>query len=378
MDLTDLYLYRQALMILILSIYLTVFSYLFLYYIRLIDSLLSTRNNYSIDDLIGIVNRHFRWLNRIIVFVNRHINRINRYISFVERHIRTIFFIFFIVLTSITFYFYCYNFDVGVFNDLNHTLVIVFIIDNFLIILLAYYSRYGRVRHSRRMLLKKTSILTVITISFFVIPTILINGYYYWSPKDADPDWQVYTREFTLNNHTYNVSVKADNYIATRHGFFIDSPLVFVVYDGYIKFNKGELSNSSTIDLVINPMPYPYDINTGYELKTLTKMKTKKYNASIYNLSYPSEPTLFAYTYSGIKDISYVLVINGSEYIPIVDIQRMEIEKGHIKAQFDFSKVVIILSIWAIYLVLIYPIGRLVDWFLSAQPSDDRDDISYT
>lgn len=138
--------------------------------------------------------------------------------------------------------------DFGVFNESKISIFLLFIIFNLFFNMLVYF---GKSRLRKRELAKSICYISIIFI--FSIATVFTAACIYFPAADNKPDWTAFDTNYA--NNTYNVTVKVDVETSTYHGFFIDSPLSFVIYDGFVRFNTGEVSNNSTVQLKINFMP---------------------------------------------------------------------------------------------------------------------------
>jgi len=194
---------------------------------------------------------------------------------------------------------------------------------------------------------------------------------------DNKPDWTAFDTNYA--NNTYNVTVQVDVETSTYHGFFIDSPLSFVIYDGFVRFNKGEVSNNSTIQLKINFMPHAYNKRMGKEIGTLTILNTRpnKNSNNTYDIILPENPWIIKYSYSGSKVLISTLLVDGIEVAKVLEKELVYIEKGHVKVQFDFTRSTYILTIWIIFLAFCPIVDRLLNWYINTHPSKFWDDEGY-
>jgi len=290
-----------------------------------------------------------------------------------EKHSKKIYLFYTLIFLAIIFSFL--RIDFGVFNDARYTIIFMFILVNLIFNILTYLGSY---KFTKRELFKAITFLYVIW--FFVIPSILINEGIYFSPTDHDPDWTVFTTEYINNNETYNLSLQVEAMVSSMHGFFIDSPLVLQIYGGFVRFNKGNISNDSKIEVKINLMPHPYDKRTGKEIETLTILKTKQLENNTYSYILSKEPRIIGYHYSGLKELNSIILVDGIEVTTIKGKELVEIEKGYVKSQFDLSKSVIILTLWIIFLSLVPLIERTINWSIKRNPSrflDYEDGFDY-
>lgn len=267
------------------------------------------------------------------------------------------------------------NIDFGVFNESKHLIFLLFITFNLFYNTLIYY---GKSRLTKRELFTSVCYIAII----FIISSASVfsaTGIYY-PVFDTKPDWTPFDTNFA--NNTYNVTVKVDVETSTYHGFFIDSPLSFVIYGGFVKFNKGDVSKNSTIQLKISFLPHAYNKISNKGIDTLTILNTRHSESSnnTYDIILPKKPWILGYPYSGSKNMSATLLIDGIEIIKVLDKEIVYIEKGHVKAQIDFARLSAIFTIWVIFLAFYPIINRIINWYINTHPSTflfDDDIIDY-
>ncbi len=257
-----------------------------------------------------------------------------------------------------------YSSDLGVFNDAKVLIFPLFIIFN-----LFYNCLYfiGKPKLTKRVFFISISYIAIIFI-FSSVSVFSATGIYY-PVYDTKPDWTSFDTNFA--NNTYDVTVKVDVETSTYHGFFIDSPLSFVVYDGFVRFNKGNVSRNSTIQLKINFNPHAHNKTSNKGIDTLTILNTRpnKDSNNTYDIILPRKPWIIGYPYSGSKNMSATLLIDGDEIIKVLDKEIVYIEKGHIKAQIDFDRLTVIFTIWVIFFAIYPIIDRILNWYIKTHPS---------
>lgn len=257
-----------------------------------------------------------------------------------------------------------FNIDFGVFNESKILIFLLFIIFNLFFNMLIYF---GKSRLTKREHFKTICYISIIFI--FSMATVFTATCISFPAVDNKPDWTAFDTNYA--NNTYNVTVQVDVETSTYHGFFIDSPLSFVIYDGFVRFNKGEVTNNSTIQLKISFMPHAHNKRTGKEIDTLTILNTRpnKNSNNTYDISLPENPWIIGYPYSGSKVLISTLLVDGIEVTKVLEKELVYIEKGHVKVQFDFTRSTYILTIWIIFLAFCPMVDRLLNWYINTHPS---------
>ncbi|MBU0496442.1 MAG: hypothetical protein KKG04_00620 [Candidatus Thermoplasmatota archaeon] len=237
---------------------------------------------------------------------------------------------------------------------------------------------YGKPRLTKRELYKAISFSSIIFI--FSIASVFTATGIAFPAFETKPDWTPSTTIYA--NNTYNVTVKIDVETSTYHGFFIDAPLSFVIYNGFIRFNEGDVPKNSTIQFKINFIPYAYNKRTNKEIDTLTILDTQP-NENLNNtfdIILPERPWFISYSYSGSKVLTATLLVDGIEVSKVLEKEYVVIEKGHVKVQYDFTRSTYILTIWIIFLAFCPIFDRLLNWYIRTHPSkflfdNNSDDI---
>lgn len=251
-----------------------------------------------------------------------------------------------------------YLIDVGVFNEFKIIIISPFFLFTLLLIIIECFGHY---KLSKREIFKAINFLALIFV-FLSITAFTATGIYF-PAEDHKPDYTAFNKEFLFNNFTYNITLQVDVETSSYHGFFIKSPLSVTIYDGYVRFNKGYLSENSTLELKINFKPYSYNRRTGQEMSTLTILNTtlNKDKNNTYDVV-PRGPWIIGYPYSGSKEITSVLILDGIEVATVLEKEIVNIEKGHVKIQYDFTRATYILTIWIIFLAVCPLFEKILNW----------------
>lgn len=256
--------------------------------------------------------------------------------------------------------------DVGVFNESKLLIISSFFIFNLLFNIMVYF---GDSSLTKRELFKAKWFLAIIFT--FTIFSVFTAAGIYFPAEDHKPDWTQFNIEYSIDNNTYNVTVQVEVETSTLHGFFIDSPLSLSIYGGYVRFNEGEVTKNNTVELKISFMPYPYNKRTNREMDTLTILDTtpNKDTNNTYDVVLPKDTWIIGYPYSGSKELISTLMVDGLEVASVSGKELVNIEKGHVKVQFDFTRAIYILTIWIIFLGFCPIFDRILDWYISNHPS---------
>ena len=255
-----------------------------------------------------------------------------------------------------------YSPNFGVFNESMLLVFLLFIIFNLFYNSLFYF---GKSRLTKRVFF--ISICYIAIIFVFSSASVFSAAGIFYPLFDTNPEWTSFDTNFA--NNTYNVTVKVDVETSTYHGFFINSPLSFNIYNGYIRFNKGDVPINSTIQLKINFHPHAINKSSIKEMGTLTILNTRpnKNINNTYDIIIPKS-WIISYPYSGSKYISATLLIDGTEIIKVLDKEIVYIEKGHVKAQVDFDRFSLIFTIWVIFFAIYPIIDRIINWYIRTHP----------
>lgn len=265
-----------------------------------------------------------------------------------------------------------YNINFGVFNESLTLFFLLFIGFNLSYSILILI---GTFKLSKRELFRAI-VYTAIIFMISSASIFTVTGFYF-PDYDSNPDWTTF--ETTFANNTYNITTKVDVETSTYHGFFIDSPLNFVIYNGFVRFNKGNISNDSIIQLRINFHPNALNKSSNKEMNTLTILETNSIKKSndTYDLVLPKKPWIIGYPYSGSKYISATLLIDGIELFKVLDKEIVYIEKSHVKTQTVFARFSFIFTLWVIFLAFYPIIDRSINWYINTHPSRFWDDDEY-
>jgi hypothetical protein len=261
----------------------------------------------------------------------------------------------FIFLTFISLF---YIIDVGVFNEFKIIIISPFFLFTLLLIIIEGFGYY---KLSKREMFKAINFLALFFV-FLSISAFTATGIYF-PAEDHKPEYSAFNKEFLFNNFTYNVTLQVDVETSSYHGFFIKSPLSVTIYAGYVRFNEGYLSENSTVELKINFKPYPYNKRTDQEMSTFTLLNTtlNKDKNNTYDVI-PKGPWIIGYSYSGSKEITSILLLDGIEVATVLEKEIVYIEKGHVKIQYDFTRATYILTIWIIFLAVCPLYEKILNW----------------
>lgn len=262
--------------------------------------------------------------------------------------------------------------DTGILNDLK-----LYIITLFMIFVLGIntlvYLRNTRLRRHQFI----RAMIFLIIIWLFLIPSIFVSQGFYFSSQDHIPEWKTKQSTYLINNVSYNISVQVITILSTYQGFFIETPFLLTITEGFVKYNEEPILKNSSIEVKLKLHPHAVHKNNNSAFQYLTTLQTKFDGNSTYKIIPPKDSWILYYIYSGEKEISSIVIVDGVEVKEMERVPLVEIEKGYVKTQVETSRAIIILTLWIIFLSLFPIINRIIDWLFQAFPTRFMNDEDY-
>ena len=190
-------------------------------------------------------------------------------------------------------------------------LCLIFIAINFLI-----YLRNIRLR--QRQFIKAMIILIIIWL--FLITSIFVSQGFYFSSQDHSPEWKTKQSTYLINNVSYNISVQVITVLSTYQGFFIETPFLLTITEGFVKYNEEPILKNNSIEVELKLHPHAVHKNNNSAFQYLTILQTRFDGNSTYKII-PPKDRFWADPHVLFKDNKYYIFIE--EYI-------FNKKKGHI------------------------------------------------